>query len=125
MLCDGHGDARYIDFLETVFSKEGHTYIAGDSHKRDGVHVGSGYPCHQVSRTRTACGKADAHFACSPGISVRRMGRSLLVGGENMPDFITMLIQLIIYIKDGAARVSEHSVNALLLQTFHYNFCTC
>ena len=53
------------------------------------------------------------------------MGRSLLVGGQDMGDFILMLIKGIVYIQNRAARVSEHRIDALLSQALDYNFCSC
>ena len=37
-----------------------------------------------------------------------------------MANLIAVLIQLIVYIQDGAARVTEDGVHALLFQTFYY-----
>jgi len=114
MLCDRHSDASDINLLETIFSKERDSYVTGDGHHRNGIHVGCGNSGHQVCGSRSTCGKAYPHFSCRSGIAVCRMGRPLLMGSQDMADFILVLIQCIVHIEDSAARISEHCIYTLL-----------
>ncbi len=92
MLRDGGCDTCDINFLKAVLSQKVDTHVAGDSHHRNGVHVGSGNTGHQVRCPRPGRGKAHAHFSGGTRITIRRMSCSLLVGGQHMLYFIAMFI---------------------------------
>jgi hypothetical protein len=47
------------------------------------------------------------------------MGGTLLVGGEDMPDFVLIVIQLVIEVQDGTAGIAENGVHLLLQQALH------
>ena len=81
-----HGDAGDIHLLETVLAQKGGPHVGRNSHYRNGIHIGGGNAGDQIGGAGAAGGKAHAHFSRSSGITVRRMGRALLVGGEDVPD---------------------------------------
>jgi hypothetical protein len=43
------------------------------------------------------------------------MGSPLFMGGKDMGNLVLMLVQCIIYVKDGAPRITEDSIHALFL----------
>ena len=92
MLGNGHGHACDIHFLKAVLPQHGQRHIGSDSHHRDGIHKGCGNACHQIRSTGAAGGHAYAYFAGGPCIPVRRMGSSLFVGSQDMPDLVAVVI---------------------------------
>ena len=92
MLRDRHCHSCNVDFLETVFSQKIYPYITGDRHDRYGVHIRGGNPRNKVGRPRSAGGKAHAGLPCRPCIPVGCMGGSLLMGGQDMRDLISVFI---------------------------------
>ena len=51
------------------------------------------------------------------------MGGALLVGGEDMADFVLVAVELkfVVYVQDRAAGVAEDRVHPLLQQALHQN----
>src|SRR5699024_9698494 len=99
-------------------------YVGGDGHDRNRIHISRGDPCHKVRGSRTGSSEADAYFPGSPRVSVRRMGRALFMGSQDMIDLILIFIQSVVHVQDGSARITEDGVHALFFQTFYNNFCT-
>lgn len=58
-------------------------------------------------------------------IAVRRVGSSLLMGGEDVTDLLVMFIEFIINIQDRAAGITENGIHSLLFQTFYNDLGTC
>ena len=125
MLRDRHGDSGNVHLLKGVLAKRRQYHIAGDRHHRHGIHISRGDTGHQIGGAGAACRQTDSYSASGPRIAVRRMSRSLLMRRKNMLYFITMLIQSVIYIKNRAARIAEHSIHTLFLQTFHNDLRPC
>ena len=123
ILCNGHGHARNVDFLETVLAQQAVGHVAGDGHHRHGIHISGSDACHQIGSTRAGCGQTHAHLAGGPCVAVGCMGSPLLVRCQDMGDFIPVLVQCIIYIQDSAARITKYGVHTLFLQTRNYNLC--
>ena len=98
ILGNGHGHACDVHLLEAVLSQKAVAHIAGDGNHRHGIHIRCGNARYQVRRSRSGGGHADAHPARGPGISVRGVGRPLLVGGKDMGDLILVLVQGVINI---------------------------
>ena len=92
MLCDRHCDSCNINFLEAVFSQKAYSHVTGNRHDGDRIHICGGNACHKIRRSRTAGRKTYADFSGRPCISVRRMRRSLFMGGQDMLNLITMLV---------------------------------
>ena len=110
--------------LEAVQAQEIPGHVAGNGHHRHGIHIGCGDACHQVGGAGAGGGDAHPYPAGSPGITVCRMGRGLLVGRFNMADFVAVLIEGVINIQHCPAGVAEHGIYALLQQAFHDNIRT-
>ena len=120
---NGHGHARNINLLETVLAQKAVGHIAGNGNHRHRVHVGGRNTRNQVGCPGSRGCQAHAHLARGPCITVRCMGSALLMGCKDMGNLILMLVQCVIYIQDGTARITEHSVHSLFLQTLNYNLC--
>ena len=122
-LGDGHGDAGNIHLLEGVLSDEVFADIAGDEHHRGGVIVGGGNAGDQIGGAGAGGGKAHANLPRGAGVAVGGVGRALLVGGEVVADFflITVELELVVDVENGAAGIAEHRVHPLLQQAFHHN----
>lgn len=98
MFGDRHGDPCNIDFLKAVFSKQGNPYITGNRYDRNGIHIGRCNSCHQIRCPRATGRQTHSHPAGCSCIPVCRMRRTLFMGSQDMPDFITMLIESVVYI---------------------------
>ena len=120
VFCDRHCNTCNVYLLETVFPEKRYSHVTRNRNDRNGVHICRCDTCHKVRGTRTAGRQTDAHLACSPRIAVCRMGCSLLMGCQNMPDLIAMFVQFIVHIEDRSARISEDGVHPLLFQAFYY-----
>ena len=123
-LGDGHHDTGNVNLLEGVLTDQVLAHVAGDEHHRGRIHVGGGDTGGQVGGAGAGSGHADAHLAGGAGVAVRRVGSALLVGGQDVGDTISVAIQLIVDVQDGAAGIAEHSVDPLLQQAFHQDLGT-
>ena len=92
MLCNGHGNTRYIDLLEGVLAKQRKRHIAGDGYHGNGVHICCGNTSYEIGGARTAGGEADAYLSGGTGIPVGSMGSALLMTGQYMMNLILMLV---------------------------------
>ena len=124
VLCDGHGHSRNVHLLKAVLAQHGKRHIGRNCHHGHRVHVRRSNTCHQIGGSGSAGGHTYTHPACGSCIAVRRMGGTLLMGGQDMPDLPAVLVQCIIDIQNGTAGISEHGVYSLLLQTFYYDLRT-
>ena len=120
-----HYDSGNVHFLERILSEKSLSYVCRDRHYRNGVHISCCDSCYQIRSPRAGGSHADAYLSGGPGISVRRMGSALLMGGQNVGDLIPVFIKSVIYVQDRAARIPENGVHSLLFQTFYNDFCTC
>ncbi len=98
ILRNRHGHARNINFLEAVLSQKAGAHIAGNCNHWNRVHICRGNPRNQIRCPRPRSRQTHAHLPRSPGIPVRRVRSPLLMRGQNMPDFLLVLIQCIINI---------------------------
>ena len=122
---DRHHDPRNIHLLEGIFSQERPAHVGGYSDQGYGIHVRGGDPGDQVRGPRAGCGQADPYFAGGTGIAVRRVGRALFVGGQDMMYLIFILVQGIVYIQDRAARIPKNRIYPLLFEAFDHYLRTC
>ena len=84
MFGNRHGNACNIHLLECILSQQGQNHIGCNRHHGNTVHIGGGNPGHQIGGTGAACSHTDSHFSGGPRITVRRMGRPLLMGRQYM-----------------------------------------
>ena len=122
-LGDGHGDAGDIHLLEGVLADKVLRHVDRDEHHGGGVVVGGGDAGGQVGGAGTAGGKAHAHLSGGAGVSVGGVGGPLLMGGQNMVNLllVSVKLQLIVDVQNGAAGIAEYGVHPLLQQAFHQN----
>ena len=118
-LGDGHGDAGDVHLLEGVLAQGLLGHVAGDEDDGGGVHVGGGDAGNQVCRSRAAGGKAHPHLPGGPGVAVGGVGGPLLVGREDVVDFVLVVVQLVIEVQDGPAGIPKDGVHLLLQQALH------
>ena len=123
-LGDGHGNAGDVHLLEGVAADQVLGHVAGDEDHGGRVHIGRADAGGQVGRARAGGGQAHAHLAGGAGVTVCCVGSALLVGGQDVGDPISVLIQLIVDVQDGAAGIAEHEVDSLLQKAFHQDLGT-
>ena len=121
---NGHSHTQNIDLLETVLSQQVHPYIAGNGHNRDGIHISSGNPRHQIGGAGTRGGQTDPYLSGCPCISVCCMGCSLFMRGEHMGDLPLMFVECIVNVQNRTARIAKDGLDALFLQTLNQNLRT-
>ena len=92
MLCNRHGNSGNIYLLKGISSQQGLSYISRNGNHRNRIHIGRCNSRNQVGRTRSGGCHTYAYLSRSTGISVRRMGSSLLMGGQNMGYLIAVFI---------------------------------
>ena len=92
MFRDRHDHSCNIHLLETVFSQKGQANVAGNSYKGDRIHVGCGDAGDQIGSPRSAGSHTHSYLSCRTGVTVRRMGCSLLMGSQHMMDLSLVFI---------------------------------
>ena len=116
VLGDGHGDALDIGFLEAVPAQKVGGDVAGESHHRHTVHIGGGDAGDQVGGARAAGGQHHAGAAGGTGIAVGRVGRALLVGGQDMGNAVRIFVQFVVQVEHRTPGVAEDGVHPLLTE---------
>ena len=124
VLGDGHGHALDIGFLETVPPQQRGGHVAGERHHGHAVHEGGRDAGDQVGGAGAAGGQHHAGAAGGAGVAVRRMGRALLVGGQDMADAVGIFIQFVVQVQHRAAGIAENGIHALLGQDLHKDLGT-
>ena len=79
VLCNWHSYTGNINLLERIFSQSRQIYITGNGYHRNRIHIGCSNACNQIGGTGAACSHTNTHLAGSSGITVCRMGSSLLM----------------------------------------------
>ena len=125
VLGDGHGHALDVGFLKAVLAQQRGGHVAGKGDHRDAVHEGGGNAGDQVGGAGAAGGQHHAGAPGGAGIPVRRVGRALLVRGQDMPDAVGVLVQFVVQVQHRAARIPENGIHALLGQHLDKNLGTC
>ncbi len=124
VLGNRHGDPSDIHLLKAVQPQKPAGDVPGDGHHGDRIHVGGGDTGNQVGRARAGRGNADPYLSRGPGIPIGRMRRRLLVAGADVADTVTVLVQRVVQVQHGAARIPENRIHPLLQQTLHNNLCS-
>ena len=118
-LGDRHGDTGGVDLLKGILTQQVLAHIAGDKYHGGGIQIGSGDAGGQVRGAGAGGGEADAHLAGGAGITVSRVSRALLVGGQNVVEFTLVTVEFIVQVQDGAAGIAEDGIYVLLQQALH------
>ena len=124
VLGDGEGDPGDVDLLEGILPEQRQADVAGDRDERDRIHMSGGDAGDQVGRAGSAGSEADAHLSGGAGVPVRGVGSALFVAGQDMMDLVLMLVERVIDVQDRPARITEDSVDSLLLQAFDHDLGT-
>ena len=119
MLCNGHCNTCYINFLEAVLAKHAYAYVARNGNHGYTVHICRCDTRNKVAGTGAACCKANAYLARCTRITVGSMCRALLVRSKVMLYLMLMLVKRIVDIKYGTARITEYRIYTLLFQTLY------
>jgi hypothetical protein len=109
----GARDADRVGFLESIRADEVSGHLAGEDDHRDGIHQRVGQRRHHVGGAGAGCGERNAALAGGAGIAFGHVSGALLVPDEDVAHLL-LRIDGVIDRKDGAARIAEHRVDALI-----------
>ena len=87
------------------------------------IHHRVGEAGHGIGRAGPGGNQHDADLAGRARVTFRRMSRALLVAHEDVLDLILMEDRVVDR-QDGAARIAEYDVDALILQGLDHHFGT-
>ena len=116
----GPGDADRVAFLEGVVADQMGRHLAGDADHRNGIHQRVGEPGDGIGGAGTGGDQHHADLAGRARIAFGGMDRALLVANENVLDAI-LLEQFVIDRQDGAARIAENMLNALIGESLKHH----
>ena len=116
-------DAANIALLERLGAHGGPRHLAGDSHQRHAVRLGSHDPGDQVGRTGTRGRYAYSRLARHPGVAVRRVRRRLFVPHQHVPQ-LRVRPQRVVERQDRSAGVAEQRVDPFPQQALADDFRT-
>ena len=122
VLRDRRRNADDVRLLKRILAYVGIRNLSRNTDHRHGVHMRCCDARHEIRRTRSRSCKHDTNLARGSGIAVRRVRSPLLVARQDMREL--HLIYLIVEREDSAARIAEHDLDALLLQTLQERPCT-
>ena len=117
-------NAYHIYFLKSIGTEQRSAHLTGDDYQRSAVKQCIGYACDGVGGCRTRSDQAYAYFSRNACIALSGVGSSLLVTGENMIDFIRIIVKSIEYGHDCAAGIPENGVNSFVNECLHECMCT-
>ena len=124
-LCDRLDDVYYVYLLEAVASEEIDVNVTRDNYHGDTVYICRGDTRYGIGSARTRGGHTNSDLARGSGVTVRRVSRSLFVSGEDMIDFVAVLIQSVVGVQSRASGITENGVNALFDQTLADDLRAC
>ena len=116
VLGDGQGNAGDVDLLEGVGADLVVGNVAGDGHHGNRIQEGGGDAGDQVGGAGAGGGDDHAGLPGGPGPAVGGMGGPLLVGGEDVPQLVLVLIEGVVDMDHLPAGVAEDGGDALLQQ---------
>ena len=115
--CDSHA----IDFLERVHPDGVGGHLSGYHHEGNGVHVGGGDSGDRVGGARPGSHQHHSGLAGGAGVAVRHVSRALLVAHQDVLD-VVLLVDGVVDVKHGAARIAEQEFDALVLEKLEHDF---
>src|SRR5690606_14423499 len=115
------GDADGVAFLEGVFADGRGRNLATDDDHGDRVHVGRRNAGYCIGCAGPTGYQRDAGFLRGSGISICRMDCSLLVTNQDVLKAI-LLVDFVVDVQHGAARVAKDMFHAFVSQTAHEDF---
>ena len=124
VLGDGKRYAGNIRLLEGIGADGGVGNVPRDRDHRNGVQESRGDAGDEIRRPRAGGGDHDAHSAGRSGVTVRSVRGALLMGRQNVRQFVTVFVKGIIDVDHLAAGIAEYDVNALIDQRAHQDVRT-
>ena len=109
------GDPRGVRLLEGVVADQVGRHLAGQADDRNAVHQRVDQPGHRVRRPRPRGHQHHADLAGGARIALGRVHRAPLLADQDVADRV-LLEQRVVDRQDGAARVAENHLHALVLQ---------
>ena len=116
----GARDADRVAFLEGVVADQMRRHLAGDADHRNRIHQRIGQAGDGVGRAGARGDEHDADLAGRARIAFGGMHGALLVAHENVLDAV-LLVQLVIDRQDGAARIAENMLDALIGESLKHH----
>ena len=123
VLYDRQCDAEDIGFLEGVRADAMRRHLARDANERNRVHHRRGEARHQVGGAGSGGDQDHAHPAGAAGVAFGGVHRALLVADQDVLQLRAG--QGVIDRHDGAARITEQMLHAVILQGFQNDFRPC
>ncbi len=111
----GSGNADRIHFLKGVVTDQRRGHLAGEDDQRNGIHVGSGDARHRIGDARAGGHQHHARLAAGAGIAIGGVDRALLMAHQDMLD-VLLLVEFVINMQDGTARITKEIFDALILE---------
>ena len=115
------GDADRVAFLEGVRADQMRRHLAGDADHRDRIHQGIGQRGDRIGRAGAGGDEHDARPSRRAGIAFGRVAGALLMADENVAQ-LRLMIEHVVDRQDGAARIAEQGIDAMILQGFDHHF---
>ena len=109
-----NGNIDNVNLLKAVASELVEVDVGGNGNKRNAVDIRGGKSGNNVGRAGARGGEHHAGLAGRTRVAVRRVRSALFVGGQNMLDFVAVLVERVVGIERRAAGIAEYGVNALL-----------
>lgn len=85
--------------------------VAGDEHHGRGVHIRRRDAGGEVCCAGAGRGEAHADLSGAAGIAVGRVGRALLVGCEDVGDFVVVIVERVVHVQDRSAGIAEYGIH--------------
>ncbi len=114
------GDAHDVHFLKRIVADQRRRHLPRKHHYGNGIHIRRSDSRNRIGGPGSRGHQTDPHLARGPGITVRRMGRALLVPHQKMLQKWGAG-QFIVNIQHHAAGKSENMLDAFAFQTFQKN----
>ena len=118
---DGARDTHRIAFLEGILPDQAGRHLARNNHHRNAIHIGGGNTCDGIGQTRPRGDDRHAHLASGPCKSISGMHGRLLVSHQYVTDFF-LLVQRIVDVEHGTARIAPDLIDAFGFKTLDQNF---
>ena len=107
-----------VALLESVFTNGVRGHLAADDHHGNGVHVRGGNTSNRVGQAGAAGNQCNAYLVRRARISICRMHSRLLMTNKYVFE-VVLLVDCVVNVQHGAARITENVVYALFGQAAH------
>ena len=119
VLGDRQRDAGDVGFLKRIGADQLAAHLAGNADDRRGIQHRGGDAGNHIGRARAGGRNGHANFSAGARVSVRHVGRALLMPHQNVMD--VAVLQSVISRQNRAAGISEDVLHAFALQALPKN----